>query len=92
MAAIQDALERTRRTYNAAADHYDDEAEAGHLPLHNPDVWWTMVLGSGYRGTVDQLSVSDLARVRAANDRFIRDRGVRAVEANAVFAVAVKPA
>jgi len=51
-----------------------------------------MVLGSGYRGTVDQLSVSDLARVRAANDRFIRDRGVRAVEANAVFAVAVKPA
>ena len=68
------------------------EAEAGHLPLHNPDVWWTMVLGSGYRGTVDQLSVSDLARVRAANDRFIRDRGVRAVEANAVFAVAGKPA
>jgi len=28
MTAIQDALERTRRTYNAAADHYDDEANS----------------------------------------------------------------
>ena len=49
-----------------------------------------MVLGSGYRGTVDQLSTEDRERVRLANFDFIRGDSVRSVETNVVYGVAVK--
>ncbi len=30
-------------------------AERGTHPIASPEDWWTMVLGSGYRGTIDQM-------------------------------------
>jgi ubiquinone/menaquinone biosynthesis C-methylase UbiE len=66
-------------------------AEAGEHPIPSPDAWWTAVLGSGYRGTVDKLDAASAAQVRAANLRFIRERGVKAVQANVVHAIATKP-
>ena len=49
-----------------------------------------MVLGTGYRGTVEQLDAEDRERVRRDNLDFIRRSNVRSVETNVVYAVAVR--
>jgi ubiquinone/menaquinone biosynthesis C-methylase UbiE len=65
-------------------------AEAGSHPIASPEAWWTAVLGSGYRGTVDRLDVAARDRVRAANLDYIRAAGIQEVEANVVYAAAHK--
>ncbi|HEY1327226.1 MAG TPA: methyltransferase domain-containing protein [Casimicrobiaceae bacterium] len=65
-------------------------AQAGMHSIASPDAWWSAVMGSGYRGTVDRLSAEEHASVREANLRFVRDSSVTAVEANVVFATARK--
>ena len=42
------------------------EAENRDELLRLPDDWWTIVLGSGYRGTVDQLTEAEREQVRTA--------------------------
>jgi hypothetical protein len=49
------------------------------------------VVGSGYRGTLDQLEPAAPERVRRANLDFIRRSAIRAVEANVVYAIATRP-
>ena len=63
-------------------------AEAGAHPLGSPDDWWALVLGSGYRGTVESLNAEERERVRLENLDFVRRARVRAVEANVVYASA----
>lgn len=65
-------------------------AEAGTHPIPSPEAWWSAVLGSGYRGTVEQLDAGARERVRTANLNFIRESGIRSVDANVVYAVATK--
>jgi ubiquinone/menaquinone biosynthesis C-methylase UbiE len=65
-------------------------AEAGRHPIASPEAWWLAVLGSGYRGTLEQLSPADVERVHRANVDFARTEGLDAIEANVVYAVAVK--
>lgn len=69
----------------------DIRAEAGLHPLASPEEWWTTLLGSGYRGTIDQLTADARERVRKANLHFVRDSRLAAVEANVLYAVATKP-
>lgn len=64
--------------------------EYGTHALKSPEDWWTMMLGSGYRGTVDLLDSSDREQVRQESLEFIRASGVREVEANVIYAIAVK--
>jgi len=47
-------------------------------------------MGSGYRGTVEQLSLGDREHVRRANLDFIERTSLRALEANVVYAVALR--
>ncbi len=54
--------------------------------LSSPEDWWPMVLGRGYRGTLEQLDAEDRERVRLKNLDFIRRANVRSVEANVVYA------
>jgi SAM-dependent methyltransferase len=65
-------------------------AESGQHPISSPEDWWAAVLGSGYRGTVDQLEPAAYDRVRSANFEFIRKSGVTSVEANVLYAIAEK--
>jgi ubiquinone/menaquinone biosynthesis C-methylase UbiE len=65
-------------------------AEAGEHPVPSPEAWWSAVLGSGYRGTLDQLDTTDRQKVRTANLSYIRDSGITSVEANVVYAVGTK--
>ena len=61
--------------------------EGGTHPLRAPEDWWSMVLGSGYRGTIEQLDAEGRERVRRDNLDFIRESGVGSVEANVIYAV-----
>jgi len=81
-----------RSLFNAAGlTQAEIVAETGSQPVNSPEDWWAMILGSGYRGTVEQLSAEDRERVRADNFEFIRRANVRSVQANVIYAVAVKP-
>jgi hypothetical protein len=68
------------------------EAESGSQPVNSPDDWWAMIMGSGYRGTVEQLDPEAREQVRKQNLDFIKNSAVRSVEANVVYATAIKPA
>jgi len=60
-------------------------------PLGSPEDWWPMVLGTGYRGTIEQLDAEARSRVRNECLDFIRATGTQSVEANVLYASAVKP-
>lgn len=65
-------------------------AQAGRHPIASPEAWWSAVLGSGYRGTLEQLNPGDIERVRSANLEYASTQHLDSVEANVVFATAVK--
>ena len=59
-------------------------------PIHSAEDWWTIVLGSGYRGTIEQLDPAERQKVREANLAFIRDEKITAIETNVLYALATK--
>lgn len=68
------------------------EAEEATHPLASPDAWWSLVMGSGYRGTIDQLTDEARRRVREDNLRCLASEGITAIEANVIYAIARRPA
>ena len=60
-------------------------------PISSADDWWAIVLGSGYRGTIEVLTPAEREKVKQANLAFIRDENVSAVETNVLYALATKP-
>ena len=65
-------------------------AEAGTHLIPSADAWWSAVLGSGFRGTVDQLEAAALKHVYEANMSYIQASGISTVEANVIYAIAQK--
>ena len=61
-------------------------AEPGTQPLADPQDWWTIVLGTGYRATVQQLSPAQAQRVRTANIEWLHQHHVRELHTNVVYA------
>ena len=59
--------------------------------VNSAEDWWTIVLGSGYRGTIEQLNPEERQKVKEANLAFIRDEKISAVETNVLYALATKP-
>jgi ubiquinone/menaquinone biosynthesis C-methylase UbiE len=75
-----------------AGVHTDDAlAEAGTQPLSSPEDFWIIALGSGYRGTIEQLDQEARKRVRQATLDYLSKHNVQSVETNAVYAIARKP-
>ena len=66
------------------------ELQAYEQPLASPEDWWDVVLGTGLRGTLEQLDEDAQVRVRDANLAAVAD--LRSVHAAAVYGSAVKPA
>jgi ubiquinone/menaquinone biosynthesis C-methylase UbiE len=66
------------------------QAEPGMQELPTPEDWWPMVLGSGYRGTIEQLTAAQRERVRQENFEFLRLNEVNSIEANVVYAMALR--
>jgi hypothetical protein len=68
----------------------DIVAEEGTHPITSPEDWWAVVLGSGYRGTFEQLSPEHRQYVREQSISYIDRNGIREIETNVVYAVADK--
>ncbi|MCG8435749.1 MAG: class I SAM-dependent methyltransferase [Gammaproteobacteria bacterium] len=64
--------------------------EAGKHKIASAEDWWAMVMGSGLRGTVEQLHDGARDDVRDANLAYIDLEGIKEVEANVVYGIAVK--
>jgi ubiquinone/menaquinone biosynthesis C-methylase UbiE len=75
----------------AGIQHMDIAAEQAIHPLNTPEDWWILAMGSGYRGTLDQLEPSQLQRVKEANLSQLRAKSVSGIEANVIYAIANKP-
>ena len=65
-------------------------AQAGTHSISSAGAWWSAVLGSGFRGTVDQLDAAALKHVYEANVSYIQASGISSVEANVIYAIAQK--
>jgi SAM-dependent methyltransferase len=63
-------------------------AAAGQHQLGHPDRFWDIVLGTGYRATVDALSQEQRDRVRGWLLSELRSRAVTAVRTDVVFGTA----
>jgi ubiquinone/menaquinone biosynthesis C-methylase UbiE len=59
-------------------------------PINSAGDWWTIVLGSGYRGTIEQLDASERERVKEVNLAFIREAKISVIETNVLYALATK--
>lgn len=79
-----------RLFYDGGVQDVEVDAENRFQSLGSPGEWWTIVMGSGFRWTVDQLSSADAARVREKCVAWARDNGVTRVETNAILAVSRK--
>ena len=60
-------------------------------PINSAEDWWTIVLGSGYRRTIEQLTLAERQKVQDANLAFIRDEKISAIETNVLYALGAKP-
>ena len=60
-------------------------------PINSADDWWAIVLGSGYRGTIEQLTEPERETVKQANLAFIRNEDISVVKTNVLYAIATKP-
>jgi ubiquinone/menaquinone biosynthesis C-methylase UbiE len=66
-------------------------AEKRLHPIKSAEDWWSIVLGSGYRGTIEQLNLAERQKVKEANLAFIRDEKISSIETNVLYALATKP-
>src|SRR4029079_17466547 len=65
-------------------------AEDGRQSLQSPDDWWTVVCGSGFRWTLEQIDNQTATRVKEANLTPLRERGIRFIETNVIYSAATK--
>jgi len=70
----------------------DVTPEAGQHPLRTPEDWWTIVMGSGFRWTIDKMSTDDATRLRQDNLAWIKVNNIKTIETNVIYAVATKDA
>ena len=87
---ISDPQSLQRLLSEGGVGHAEVVAEDGVHSIPSPEAWWSAVLGSGYRGTLEQLDAQAREHVRTANMDYIRKAGIRSVEANVLYAVASK--
>ena len=71
-------------------ENADVIAEDGQQALQSPEDWWTVVRGSGYRWTLEQMDHETAARVREVNLTTLRESGIKFIETNVIYAVATK--
>ena len=59
--------------------------------IKSAEDWWTIVLGSGYRGTIEQLTLTERQTVKKATLASMRHKKISAIETNVLYALATKP-
>ena len=87
---ISDEASLRQLLIEAGATNVEVQAERNSHRISSPEAWWAAVLGSGYRGTIEQLNQEQRQEVRTANFKYIKESGLKEVEANVVYAIARK--
>ena len=64
--------------------------ESGSQILQSPQDWWTIVLGSGLRGTVDAMDAATAQRIQDQTVSWVRDNAVSSIQTNVIYALATK--
>jgi ubiquinone/menaquinone biosynthesis C-methylase UbiE len=75
---------------SAGAKQVQVLAETDSHALSTPEDWWTMVMGGGIRGTIDQLDPVMKEKVRSANLEFLRVQKIQALNSDVLYAVGYK--
>jgi ubiquinone/menaquinone biosynthesis C-methylase UbiE len=68
------------------------ESVAGQHLLDRPEDFWDVVLGSGYRATIDALSLAQRETVRGRVLGEVSSRGITALRTDVMFGTATRPA
>ena len=84
-AALADLLSR------GGVEHADVIAVPGWHHLDHPDSFWDIVLGSGYRATVDALSQEQRDLVRRHVLGELRSGGITSLRTDVIFSMAQRP-
>lgn len=87
---ITDTQSVTDLFYSAGITNVEVVGESGRHILHSPEDWWKIVLGSGFRWTVDKLHSDAVLRVRNNNMASINSNNIKSIETNVIYAVASK--
>ncbi|AFY60055.1 class I SAM-dependent methyltransferase [Synechococcus sp. PCC 6312] len=64
--------------------------DIGGHELTTPEDWWTMILGGGLRGIVNQLEPEVQERVHQANVDFLRSHQTQSLDVDVLYAIAEK--
>jgi ubiquinone/menaquinone biosynthesis C-methylase UbiE len=87
---ISDPVSLQALLKEGGATHVEVLAEAATHELASPEDWWTIILGGGFRGTIDQLDPAARERVRQANLQTLRTNEIYSLEVNVLYAIAQK--
>jgi ubiquinone/menaquinone biosynthesis C-methylase UbiE len=74
----------------AGLDDVEVELERSDHPVERADDWWKVVLGSGYRATVDALDPEMREHLRCANLELLATRAIAALDMNVLYGIARK--
>jgi ubiquinone/menaquinone biosynthesis C-methylase UbiE len=64
--------------------------EIGTHSIQRPEDWWTMAIGGGYRGTIDQMDAVTQEKIRQINLDFLAQSGIRELDVEVLYAIAQK--
>ena len=59
-------------------------------PINQPEDWWTICLGGGYRGTIDKMDITTKEKIRNMNLKYIEESKVRELDSEILFAIGQK--
>ncbi|WP_026600818.1 class I SAM-dependent methyltransferase [Methylomonas sp. 11b] len=76
---------------SAGLTKVDIFAEDATHALPEPEDWWILAMGSGYRGTLEQLNGEQLQKVKQANLHQLASQSVTEISANVIYAIVDKP-
>ena len=76
--------------HSAGIKNVEVVAENGFQPLETPEDWWKIVLGSGFRWTIEKLGVEAARRVHDQNIDWIKVNNIQTIETNVIYAVSTK--
>jgi ubiquinone/menaquinone biosynthesis C-methylase UbiE len=75
---------------NSGISHTEVILEPGNQPLRTPEDWWSIVLGTNLRWTVDLLGEELAAQVREDNVSWAAEHEIQSVQTNVIYATARK--
>lgn len=66
--------------------------EATTHPLRTPEDWWTMLMGGGYRGVIEQLNPVMREQIQVKNMTYLHSDNIQALDVDVMWAIASKEA